>query len=101
MQSYYMVYGLYQDNQTALHLAKHDEVVRDLLAAKATVNTQTKVCFDKHISHNNVMLFTLFSSHVQSGHAPLMSACFSGYQKCVKLLINAGAIVDALNKVSV
>ncbi len=35
-----------QDNQTALHTASyngHDEVVRVLLAAKATVNTQTKV----------------------------------------------------------
>ncbi len=37
-----------QDNRTALHIASqqgHDEVVRVLLAAKATVNTQDKVSF--------------------------------------------------------
>ncbi len=37
-----------QDNRTALYQASyngHDEVVRVLLAAKATVNTQTKVSF--------------------------------------------------------
>ncbi len=37
-----------QDNVTALHWASnkgHDEVVRVLLAAKATVNTQNKVSF--------------------------------------------------------
>ncbi len=37
-----------QDNQTALHLASsngQDEVVRVLLAAKATINTQDKVSF--------------------------------------------------------
>ncbi len=39
---------LQQDNQTALYQASssgHDEVVRVLLAAKATVNTQSKVSF--------------------------------------------------------
>ncbi len=37
-----------QDNQTALHQASnngHDEVVKVLLAAKATVNIQNKVSF--------------------------------------------------------
>ncbi len=37
------IFTLIQDNWTALHVASsngHDEVVRVLLAAKATVNTQ-------------------------------------------------------------
>ncbi len=43
-----MVFNLIQNNVTALHIASnngHDEVVRVLLAAKATVNTQDKVSY--------------------------------------------------------
>ena len=42
------IFTLIQDNVTALHVASgngHDEVVRVLLAAKATVNTQHKVSY--------------------------------------------------------
>ena len=42
------IFTLIQDNRTALHAASsngHDEVVRVLLAAKATVNTQSKVSY--------------------------------------------------------
>ncbi len=40
------------------------------------------------------MLFTLFSSYVQSGVTPLYAASFKDYQKCVELLIDAGASVN-------
>ncbi len=74
--------------------------MRVLLAAKATVNTQNKVVLlYKHISHN--MLFTLFSSYVQSGQTPVWKASFNGHQKCLELLIDAGANVDVLSEVSV
>ena len=42
------IFTLIQDNTSALHAASsngHDEVVRVLLAAKATVNTQSKVSY--------------------------------------------------------
>ncbi len=68
-----------------------------LLAAKATINTQTKVGFVVQ-TH---MLFTLFSSYVQSGATPLWTASFHGHQKCMELLIDAGANVDVPNEVSV
>ncbi|XP_064395548.1 uncharacterized protein LOC135342673 isoform X3 [Halichondria panicea] len=63
-----------QNGATALYWASrngHDEIVRVLLAAKATVNTQTK-----------------------SGQTPLWVASFYGHQKCMELLIDAGANVD-------
>ncbi len=47
------------------------------------------------------MLFTLFSSYVQSGETPLLVASFEGHQKCMELLIDAGANVDVPQKVSV
>ncbi|XP_064395476.1 ankyrin repeat and protein kinase domain-containing protein 1-like isoform X3 [Halichondria panicea] len=62
------------DKDVPLHWAinnGHDEIVRVLLAAKATVNTQTK-----------------------SGVTPLWEASFNGHQKRMELLIDAGANVD-------
>ena len=55
------------------------------------------VLFFKHI------LFTLisFSSYVQSGETPLWTASFDGHQKCMELLIDAGANVDIPEEVSV
>ncbi len=47
------------------------------------------------------MLFTLFSSYVQSGATPLWAASFEGHQKSMELLIDAGANVDVPNEVSV
>ena len=47
------------------------------------------------------MLFTLFSSYVQEGETPLWTASFYGHQKCMELLINAGANVDVPKEVSV
>ncbi len=37
------------------------------------------------------MLFTLFPPCVQLGETPLWKASFEGHQKCVDLLIDAGA----------
>ncbi len=39
--------------------------------------------------------------HVQLGQTPLWTASVSGHQKCMELLINAGANVDIPNEVSV
>ena len=79
----------------------HDEIVRVLLAAKATVNTQTKVGFVVKTHFLQHMLFTLFSSYVQLGETPLWTASFHGHQKCMELLIDAGANVDVPKEVSV
>ncbi len=48
------------------------------------------------------MLLSLFPMHyIQSGQTPLWSASLSGHQKCVELLIVAGANVDMQCEVSV
>ncbi len=80
----------------------HDEIVRVLLAAQATVNTQNKVGFVVQ-THSHNMLFTLFSSYmyVQFGETPLYAASFNGHKKCVELLIDAGANIDVPKRVSV
>ena len=59
----YMVYGLLQNNQTALFVASrngHDEIVRVLLAAKATVNTQEKVGFVVQIHFPQHTVYIVF-----------------------------------------
>ncbi len=38
---------------------------------------------------------------LQYGESPLYSASFNGHQKCVQLLLEAGAIVDVQTNVSV
>ncbi len=90
-----------QNGWTAVYWASingHDEVVRVLLAARATANTQNKVGF---VVQTHFPLFTLFSSYVQWGQTPLYTASFYGHQKCVELLIDAGASVDVPKEVSV
>ncbi len=47
------------------------------------------------------MLFTLFSSYVQSGGTPLWAASFDAHQQCMELLINAGGIINVPTEVSV
>ena len=92
-----------QDGATALFWASrngHDEIVRVLLAAKATVNTQNKVGFVVQ-THFLQFPFTLFSSYVQWGETSLWIASFYGHQKCMELLIDPGANVDVPNEVSV
>ncbi len=75
-------------------------MVKILLAAKATVNTQHKVSFVvQTFSSQHAVI--IVSHYVQSGQSPLYAACFEGHQKCVELLINAGAIVDIQSEVSV
>ncbi len=75
-------------------------MVRVILAAKATVNTQTKVSFVVQTlsSHHAAIIV---SHYVQLGESPLYLASFYGHQKCVELLINAGAIVDIKKEVSI
>ncbi len=75
----------------------HYKVVRVLLAAKATVNTQNKVCFN----FTNPFLLTYSFYFVQFGQFPLWVASLQGHQKCVELLINAQANVDMQNEVSI
>ena len=92
-----------QSGLTALYCASnngHDEIVRVLLAAKATVNTQNKVglVVQTHFSQHAVYIL---SSYVQSGETPLWGASFYGHQKCMELLIDAGANIDVPREVSV
>ena len=42
-----------------------------------------------------------FILHTQHGESPLYAASFNGHQKCVHLLIEAGANVDVPKEVSV
>ncbi len=72
-----------------------------LLAAKATVNTQNKVSFNTFFPHQCYAFYIVFLLYVQSGETPLYVACFEGHQKCVELLIDAGANVDVPDEVSV
>ena len=49
----------------------------------------------------NVHDHVSFNLHTQSGESPLYTASFNGHQKCVNLLIEAGANVDVPTEVSV
>ncbi len=86
---------------TALYEASrngHDEIVRALLAAKATVNIQRKVGFVVQTYFPQHAVYIVFLLYVQPGQTPLWTASFSGYQKCMELLIDAGANVDIPNE---
>ena len=48
-----------------------------------------------------VLYIILRILYVQSGQTPLWLACFHGHQKCVELLLKAGASVDMPDEVSV
>ena len=74
-------------------------MVRVLLAAKASVNTQNKVSFVvQTLSSQHAVI--IVSHYKQWGESPLWASSFHGHQKCVELLVNAGAIVDMQVKVS-
>ena len=47
-----------------------------------------------------MQILLLMHECTQSGQSPLWIASFNGHQKCVGLLIDAGANVDIQNKVS-
>ncbi len=46
-------------------------------------------------------LFLITHDILQTGGSPLYSASFYGHQKCVQLLLEAGAIIDVQTNVSV
>ncbi len=46
-------------------------------------------------------LFLFTHDILQSGESPLYLSSFYGHQKCVQLLLEAGAIVDVQEEVSV
>ncbi len=46
-------------------------------------------------------VYIVFLLYVQWGETPLWKASFRGHQKCMELLIDAGANVDIFNEVSV
>ena len=75
--------------------------MRVLLAAKATVNTQEKVGFVAQTQFPQHAVYIVFLLCIQSGETPLLVASFSGHQKCMVLLIDAGANVDEPKEVSV
>ena len=71
-------------------------MVRVLLAANATVNTQDKVAHCAIV----FLTYTCFvCGHLQDGHTPLWAASFHGHQICAQLLIEAGAHVNAPKQV--
>ena len=47
------------------------------------------------------MLSHMLKLFVQWGQSPIWDASFDGHEKCVKLLIRAGANVDVPEKVSI
>ena len=103
--AYLTLIKILQNKWTALHLASsngHDEVVRVLLSTKATVNTLDKVgcIFCLHFNTKN-WCNMCHCMYIQWRQTPVFLASFKGHQKCVKLLINAGANVDLQKAVSV
>ncbi len=74
-------------------------MVRVLLAARATFNTQDKVSIDR--LHAAQHAYHTVHIQIQFGNSPLWSAILKGHQKCMLLLVNAGANVDVQQNVSV
>ena len=54
-------------------------------------------CMSAHIAHNVYNTCVLF----QDGRTPLMLACIKGKEKMVNLLIDHGADVQAMDKVTI
>ena len=73
------------------------EVVRALIEAGATVDTQDKV---SQIGCVYIILLTM-SCHSQYGQTPLYLASSHGHQNYVELLIQTGANVDVPRQVSI
>ena len=75
----------------------HDNVVRALIQAGATVNTQNKV--SEIICIKSFLQFIL--TYLQWGETALLTASFKGHWKCVQLLVDAEANVDVPKEVNV
>ena len=79
------------------------EVVRALIEAGATVDTQNKVSRIVYVCVYVCVYISLLTMccHSQFGQTPLYIASFHGHQNYVELLIQMGANVDVPKQVSI